>query len=175
MATGAQIKNINDIFNYTFAGKAQVTIVDENTGERITFKFSRAKDRVTKESKDVWFIWAQDGNTKRFAGTIFGKPGIDATYSWGKKNHHERDSLIMGYMKAFINRLGIDIRNNGRKLIAINEMPEHIQIWHEGKCGHCGKTLTVPLSIENGIGPVCQNRIENDPNIVIKSYQRINN
>lgn len=26
---------------------------------------------------------------------------------------------------------------------------------HEGKCGRCGRTLTVPASIESGIGPEC--------------------
>ena len=173
MTTGAQIRNIEDIFRYTFAGKSQVTIVNELTSERITISFSRAKDRERKTFKDIWFIWAQDGNTKTFAGTIFGKPGINATYSWGKKNLHTRDSLIMGYLRAFINRLGVDINNKGTKNIPIVEMPGFIQIWHEGTCGHCGRALTVPLSIENGIGPVCQGRIDNDPNIVIKSFQTI--
>jgi hypothetical protein len=26
---------------------------------------------------------------------------------------------------------------------------------HEGKCGRCGRLLTVPSSIESGIGPEC--------------------
>ncbi len=26
---------------------------------------------------------------------------------------------------------------------------------HEGRCGRCGRTLTVPESVENGIGPEC--------------------
>jgi hypothetical protein len=37
-------------------------------------------------------------------------------------------------------------------------LPEFIEIWHEGKCGKCGRTLTVPLSIETGFGPECQKR-----------------
>jgi hypothetical protein len=30
-----------------------------------------------------------------------------------------------------------------------------MQFWHEGKCGRCGQQLTVPESIERGLGPVC--------------------
>jgi hypothetical protein len=30
---------------------------------------------------------------------------------------------------------------------------------HEGKCGRCGRKLTVPESIESGIGPECASRI----------------
>jgi len=29
------------------------------------------------------------------------------------------------------------------------------KVHHEGKCGRCGRRLTVPESIENGIGPEC--------------------
>lgn len=29
------------------------------------------------------------------------------------------------------------------------------RVHHEGKCGRCGRTLTVPESIERGIGPEC--------------------
>ena len=31
-------------------------------------------------------------------------------------------------------------------------LPTFIEIWHEGKCGKCGRTLTVPDSIINGLG-----------------------
>jgi hypothetical protein len=28
-------------------------------------------------------------------------------------------------------------------------------VWHEGRCGRCGRKLTVPESIESGFGPEC--------------------
>ena len=33
------------------------------------------------------------------------------------------------------------------------------KLHHEGRCGRCGRALTVPESIENGIGPECVKRI----------------
>ena len=34
-------------------------------------------------------------------------------------------------------------------------VPEQLEVWHEGRCGRCGRALTVPESIERGIGPEC--------------------
>ena len=30
---------------------------------------------------------------------------------------------------------------------------EALEVWHEGKCCRCGRTLTVPESVKLGIGP----------------------
>lgn len=32
------------------------------------------------------------------------------------------------------------------------------EIHHEGRCGRCGRLLTVPESIKKGLGPVCANK-----------------
>ena len=37
-------------------------------------------------------------------------------------------------------------------------LPANVTVWHEGKCGACGRKLTVPDSIKSGIGPVCAAR-----------------
>ena len=34
-------------------------------------------------------------------------------------------------------------------------LPAEIEVWHEGACCYCGRKLTVPASIELGIGPDC--------------------
>jgi hypothetical protein len=33
------------------------------------------------------------------------------------------------------------------------------KVHHEGRCGRCGRTLTVPESIESGIGPECAKKM----------------
>lgn len=35
-------------------------------------------------------------------------------------------------------------------------------VYHEGRCGRCARRLTVPSSIELGIGPECADKMEND-------------
>ena len=38
-------------------------------------------------------------------------------------------------------------------------LPDGYAIHHEGKCGCCGRTLTVPESVKRGIGPECWSRM----------------
>jgi len=33
------------------------------------------------------------------------------------------------------------------------------KVHHEGRCGRCGRALTVPESVENGIGPECIKKV----------------
>ena len=60
--------------------------------------------------------------------------------------------------KAFLGSHGIDSSKvfdfDLAKLVA-GTLPEFVEVWHEGCCGKCGKRLTVPSSIENGLGPEC--------------------
>ena len=36
-----------------------------------------------------------------------------------------------------------------------NALPKNVEVWHEGSCCYCAKRLTVPASIELGMGPDC--------------------
>lgn len=38
-------------------------------------------------------------------------------------------------------------------------LPTQVQFWHEGRCGHCGRRLTVPASIFTGFGPDCAEKL----------------
>jgi hypothetical protein len=43
-------------------------------------------------------------------------------------------------------------------MLDAGHMNEDVEIWHAGKCGMCGRKLTVPSSIEAGIGPECASK-----------------
>ena len=38
----------------------------------------------------------------------------------------------------------------------IDDVPDNLRVYHEGKCCRCGRTLTTPESIKKGIGPECE-------------------
>lgn len=40
-----------------------------------------------------------------------------------------------------------------------SKLPPQTEIWHEGRCGRCGRMLTVPESIEAGLGPECAGKV----------------
>ena len=45
------------------------------------------------------------------------------------------------------------------KIWAKAPMPPAFEIRHEGKCGRCGRALTVPESVDTGFGPECSSAL----------------
>ncbi len=165
---GNIITSPQDQFRFTFAGKAVFTIVDTRSTERITFKIRRKKN-TDNTYENIWWISAQEGKRYKFAGTVFGIPGQGGFYSFGKNNKFAKASRVISYLRALLEKLGVTLIRG--KVIPVVGLPAFIEFWHEGICGCCGKALTVPLSIRNGLGPVCAARLENDPNTIIRSFQ----
>ena len=121
------------------AGKAIFTLENTETGNRVTYKVNR----LVRENKDIWFVSVLNGpdnyRNYKYLGTIFGN-----VFRSTSKSTIGKDS--MSY-KAF------DWLN--RMFNSDKELPEIIKVHHEGRCGRCGKRLTVPSSIESGFGPEC--------------------
>ncbi len=46
-----------------------------------------------------------------------------------------------------------------RQVLQHGNLPEALEVWHEGRCGRCGRKLTTPQSVETGFGPVCAERL----------------
>lgn len=42
--------------------------------------------------------------------------------------------------------------------VSAGSLPPQLEVWHEGRCCRCRHKLTVPRSIELGIGPECEKR-----------------
>lgn len=59
--------------------------------------------------------------------------------------------------------LQVKLINRALKLVWENNTQPLVEkgfaLHHEGKCGRCGRKLTVPLSIETGIGPECASKM----------------
>ena len=56
----------------------------------------------------------------------------------------------------------IKVFNYVFKKLKSNNLSEKVEIWHNGKCGKCCRKLTVPSSIDTGIGPECFKRLSKD-------------
>ena len=118
------------------SGKAIFTIQNVETGNRFTYKAKKA------DNKDIWFVSVLNGpdnyTNYRYIGCLFGDDF--------KRTAKSRITDQAPSYKAFAwtwNRL--------RKA----NLPQNIEIHHEGRCGRCGRRLTTPESIESGFGPIC--------------------
>jgi hypothetical protein len=126
---------------FLLGGNATLTFVSEKTGARYTYRVRTPEDQSpsgTAHFVSVLFGPDNEGDYA-FMGTIFGG---------AKYRHGRRSKIAEGDVRerAFAYALGhlLDRR-----------MPPRTEIWHEGRCCRCGRKLTVPGSIERGIGPDC--------------------
>jgi hypothetical protein len=135
------ITNPTQALEFILAGNARFTLKSKATGKRYTYKVSAAKD------KDLWFVSSLYGsdNTADYAymGIITAQKAFRIT---AKSRFAQSSPQVKAFEWAF------------QHLYAGN-IPESLEVWHEGHCGRCGRALTVPESIASGIGPECSKRI----------------
>lgn len=162
-----RLANKKAIQDYIFAGKATITIRNTQDGTRFTYKIKKSKTKELKfyvdnlrgpdlyakmgviigNNKEYYlpFDWKEKIQMARrnFAALHPGNPFPEKLYT----EQHMPKSLKM-FLK-FLNWYKSDVE----------KMQNH-EIWHEGVCGKCGQPLTVPESIERGLGPVCAKQID---------------
>lgn len=124
------------------SGKAIFTIENTETGGRFTFKVKQSNNGK------VFYVSVLAGPDNMSNYTYIGTIMPDGTFRMTRKSQVAPDSPSF---KAFswLNKL----RLNGK------DLPENALFWHEGRCGRCGRRLTVPESIETGYGPECASKM----------------
>jgi len=125
--------------SFILAGNALFTLKSNKTGTRFTYKV--LIDQKNNSMYSVSYMNGKD-NTKDFK-----KVGhIEIVNSMPKFKctaFYERESKpVVAFDVVFLN-------------LCISLYMKDLEIWHEGRCCRCGRVLTVPESIEMGIGPEC--------------------
>ena len=146
---GAQITNLADVRTYLFAGRATLTLVSKKTGSRFTYRVSVPDSQ--RDAPKIYFVNLLTGSDNESAYTYIGQIFSDGThYVHGKKSRISVDAPGVRAFEWFA-RMLLSPASPG--------LPDSLEIWHEGKCGRCGRKLTVPESIERGIGPECADKM----------------
>jgi hypothetical protein len=134
----AQLTDGQHARQFALAGNARLTLVSVKTGTRFTFRVQRGKQDAAPH-----FVSLLNGSNNEddyvFLGTIFG----DNAYRHGRKSRVSAEApSAKGWAWAWA-------------FLARGELPPACEVWHEGRCGRCGRTLTVPESLRTGLGPEC--------------------
>lgn len=149
----AQITDPRYALEYVLAGRGRFTIVSVQTGTRFTYKIEspRAPDD-------------RSGDPPKY-----GRPSLPPLFVKVLMHGSEEYGFI-GFIrgrefkhstKAKVGQDAPSFRSFNwlfQMLIRERLPSEKIEFWHEGKCGKCGRVLTVPESIERGLGPICARR-----------------
>ena len=131
---------------FMMAGKSTVTLKSAASGVHFTFKIDKAKDA------DLFFAKVLTGSDNSWNG----------------------DWMFIGTIRPMSHTGGFQL-NAGKKgrqsaisfkalqftlnCLRAEQIPNMLEIWHEGQCGMCRKPLTDPTSIELGLGPVCRAKL----------------
>jgi hypothetical protein len=146
MTTEHKFETPAEVIAFMFAGNATFTFRSQKTGTRFTYKVSLADKRNENDpnEKPAFFVNVLSGpdNTSDYTyiGMIHG-----ATFGVTKASRHMANAPSV---KTFEWALTTFFKN-------VTTMPAQMEVWHVGRCGRCGRPLTVPESVASGIGPDC--------------------
>lgn len=140
----AQITDAGVALKFISAGKATFTVKSLKSGNHITFKVKKSK-KPTGPSHFVTVRDDADGiGSYSYLGVLWN--GVD--FNHGVRSQLAHDGVFANTARWFFNQL------------KLNQIPAKCELWHEGRCGRCGRALTHPESIASGIGPECKSKME---------------
>jgi hypothetical protein len=137
--------SIEDARQFALAGNAIITLQSLRSGLHFTYKIAQP-DAERQEAKgfvpqQIWFVkLLASGSADEGDFVYLGMIGSDKKFRLTKASRANDSSPSVKALRFFL---------------GLSELHPELAIRHEGRCGRCGRTLTVPSSIDRGIGPDC--------------------
>lgn len=132
----------SDFEKLALAGNATLTITSKQTGERFTYRIRRKKDA------DFYFVsvltGADNENDYTYLGALPSGRYLAPAKPGRGVGRDAPSSVAFAWAWKW--------RNHPR-------FGEFVEVRHEGRCCRCGRKLTVPESIDSGLGPECAEKV----------------
>jgi hypothetical protein len=130
--------------NFIFAGRSVFTLENKETLNYVTFKFKELKKNY-KVVPGIFVVECKvlgdNDHGYKFLGFLDLNDRKFRRRFW--------DHNFVGYKTLFWLLQNLEVI----------EKFDNLAIYHEGRCCKCGMPLTVPESIDSGIGPECNKRM----------------
>lgn len=131
---------------FILGGDAKFTLRSKKTGNRFTYRVSEPKGQ--KDTNKFFFVSVLTGTDNESAyvyiGTIRLTINGSHKFYYGIKSRIKHEATSVQAFEVVFN-----------DYVSQRIVNPNLEVWHEGHCCRCGRTLTVPESIETGIGPEC--------------------
>jgi len=144
--------NPNLILAFMLAGDATITFKNAKSGTHLTYRLQRSElteAEIAQGKKPIYFVKLLTGSDNENDYTYIGiiapdryKNNALAFRTTGKSKLTMDSKPCMVLARAF-------------EFFVSGKMPFGLEVWHEGRCGRCGRKLTTPESVERGFGPDC--------------------
>jgi Family of unknown function (DUF6011) len=139
---GGPLTTADDARRFILAGNAYLTARSQRTGKHYTFRIARA------DEGELWFVSLLIAPDKyAYLGVV--RPMARALIFRTTAKSCQPAGSVPARAFAY---LWTALEAGGR-------LPAECDLLHEGRCGRCGRALTVPVSIARGIGPECWERM----------------
>lgn len=129
--------DVQELKTFILAGNARFSVRSEKTMRHFTYKARKPSDGQTTFIHRLAF-----GGTYVYLGTIFPNGDFIPTRKTSPSEIGGEAFIAFDWLWRWLNDRG--------------RMPLNVTIWHEGRCGMCGRDLTDPVSIKAGYGPDCR-------------------
>lgn len=134
-----RLTTIDAARRFVLGGNATMTLRSARTGQWFTY-------RVRRDEEDQGLYWVRvlTGPDNEAAYTYLGR-FLRGRYYQGRRIGAEAPSArAFQYLARCLDE---------------NQLPPSLEVFHEGRCGACGRKLTVPESVATGFGPDCAERL----------------
>lgn len=132
----------------------KVTVVSSRTGTRYTFRVARKAPRPDGHADAVWYVdlLAGSDNQADYAplAVLLGEGRSVRVVPAKTRGAVSPDAPSMAALRWVVERV---VAAQDAHAFA------QLEVWHEGQCARCGRALTVPSSIELGLGPDCADKV----------------
>lgn len=135
--------NTSQIKDFVLGGNAIITIESGVTGKHFTYKIQQSN-----RDNNLYFIKNLRGSDNESDYTYIGCYFADTKTFVVEKKY--KDTEVYGWPKS--------IQAIRYLMNRLDNVPEKLIVYHNGRCCRCGRTLTTPESIKKGIGPECERR-----------------
>lgn len=139
----AELRDPSHTVHFLLAGNAHVTFQSRKTDTRFTYRVRQAEARASDTRPPPHFVAVLTGpDHYEYLGCIYER----RAYAHGKKSRIAVDApSAVAFVWVWRHLSG-------------GEMHPELAVYHEGRCGRCGRRLTDPLSISRGMGSFCWER-----------------
>ena len=146
MVGAGRFLKAEDVAKFVLAGNARITLVSQRTGKRFTYWVRQAppKEKGQEPKPSLWWVSVLVGpeNTKDYLYLGSLKGDLPEFVRTGKTKVEADDPRWVAFSDSWAE-------------VVEGEMPEGVEVWHDGRCGRCGRELTVPESVARGLGDEC--------------------
>lgn len=150
------IDNLHNLTNYIFAGGAVITLHNEDTDRRFTFKISRGK-----KNKELFYVYVltQPDNVNNKHYKFLGGYSVAQGYKHSTKSTISNEALSVKTIAWFFRKI------QTKELF----LPQYskVKVYHIGVCGRCGRAITTPDSLKTGYGSTCLQIQINEGNYIV--------